>query len=52
MADAGKKTTTTITRTVRVEVEFDQDHVRALLRKEGGAPATDATVTWSTTEEQ
>lgn len=54
-----KKVTTTVTRTVRVE--FNQDAVRELLRKECGAPPSamveldswgDAAVTWSTTEVQ
>lgn len=56
---ADKKVKTTVTRTV--EVSFDQDAVRELLREKCGAPPTarvdieaygDATVTWSTTEEQ
>ena len=58
MAEPEKKTTTTITRSVRVE--FDQAHLYELLRKACGAPDnayveidyTDATVTWSTVEEQ
>jgi hypothetical protein len=56
----GKKAVkTTVTRTVKVE--FDQDTVREILRRECGAPpyATvelesygDAAVTWSTSEDQ
>lgn len=53
-----KAVITTVTRTVTVD--FDQNHIRDLLRKECGAPSTatveleswgDATVTWSTTEQ-
>jgi len=56
---ASQNVTTTVTRTVKVE--FDQDAVRELLRKQCGAPDTanvelefysGAVVTWSTTEEQ